>query len=104
MAFGLPQIVLVPLREARINRLIERRVVLLRRFGDKLADLPGTDHDVRHSDMPGVLDSVFDNRLRIHLWKFGQKALMNLLSAIATLSVVLVGGLMVVGGDRKRVV
>src|SRR3546814_775873 len=99
MAFVLPQIVLMPLLQGRINRLIERRVVLLRRFGDKLADLPGTDHDFRHSDMPGVLDSVFDNRLRIHLWKFGQKALMNLLSAIAPLSVLLVGGLMVIAGE-----
>src|SRR3546814_1176042 len=36
MAFVLPQIVLMPLLQGRINRLIERRVVLLRRFGDKL--------------------------------------------------------------------
>src|SRR3546814_560535 len=51
MAFVLPQIVLMPLLQGRINRLIERRVVLLRRFGDKLADLPGTDHDFRHSEI-----------------------------------------------------
>src|SRR3546814_5695026 len=35
MAFVLPQIVLMPLLQGRINRLIERRVVLLRRFGDR---------------------------------------------------------------------
>src|SRR3546814_18414557 len=82
MAFVLPQIVLMPLLQGRINRLIERRVVLLRRFGDKLANLPGTDDAFRPSDMQGVPDRVFDNLLRIHICTFGQTAIMNLRHAI----------------------
>jgi ABC-type bacteriocin/lantibiotic exporter with double-glycine peptidase domain len=65
MAFIVPQIVLMPLLQSRINRLMERRV----------------------------------NRLRTYLWKFGQKAVMNLLSAVAPLSALLVGGIMVIQGE-----
>jgi ABC-type bacteriocin/lantibiotic exporter with double-glycine peptidase domain len=99
MGFIVPQIVLMPLLQGRINRLMERRVVLLRGFGDRLTELPGSDQSFRDSDMPESLDLIYDNRLRTYLWKFGQKALMNLLSALAPLSVLLVGGLMVVEGE-----
>lgn len=99
LGFILPQIVLLPLLQRRINRLMERRVVLLRGFGDQLTGLPASEQDFRHSDMPGSLDDIYDNRLRTYLWKFGQKAVMNLLSAVAPLSVLLVGGYMVIQGE-----
>ena len=99
MAFIVPQIVLMPLLQRRINRLMERRVTLLRGFGDQLAELPEAEHDFRHSKLPARLDRIYDNRLRTDLWKFGQKAVMNLLSAVAPLSVLLVGGLMVIEGQ-----
>lgn len=99
MAFIVPQIALMPLLQARINRLMESRVVLVRDFGDRLAGLRESDRSFRDSDMPAGLDRIYDNRMRIFLWKFGQKALMNLLSALAPLSVLLVGGYMVIQGE-----
>jgi ABC-type multidrug transport system fused ATPase/permease subunit len=99
MAFIVPQIVLMPLLQSRINRLMERRVTLLRGFGDQLTGLPGAGSDFRHSALPGALDRIYDNRLRTYLWKFGQKAVMNLLSAVAPLSALLVGGIMVIQGE-----
>lgn len=99
LGFILPQIVLLPLLQRRINRLMERRVVLLRGFGDRLAELPDSEQGYRHGDMPACLDDIYDNRLRTYLWKFGQKALMNTLSALAPLSVLLVGGWMVIEGE-----
>jgi len=99
MGFVLPQILLMPLLQNRINRLMERRVAMLRGLGDQLTELPTADTDFRHSKLPLSLDRIYDNRMRIHLWKFGQKALMNLLSALAPLSVLLVGGLMVIEGE-----
>jgi len=99
LGFILPQIVLLPLMQRRIYRLMQRRVVLLRGFGDRLPELPESAEDFRHSDMPGSLDDIYDNRLRTYLWKFGQKAVMNLLSALAPLSVLLVGGYMVIQGE-----
>lgn len=99
MVFIVPQIILMPLLQSRINRLMERRVMLLRGLGDQLAELPEAEDDFRHSGLPVRLDRIYDNRLRTLLWKFGQKAIMNLLSAIAPLSVLLVGGLMVIEGE-----
>jgi ABC-type bacteriocin/lantibiotic exporter with double-glycine peptidase domain len=99
LAFVAPQIVLMPVLQQRINRLTEERVVLLRDLGDRLAGLPSADHDFRHSPLPSCLDSIYDNHLRIFLWKFGQKALINLLNGLAPLSVLLVGGLMVIEGQ-----
>jgi len=99
MGFILPQIILMPLLQARINRLMERRVGMLRSLGDQVTELPGGEDDFRHSGLPLSLDRIYDNRMRIFLWKFGQKALMNLLSALAPLSVLLVGGLMVIEGE-----
>lgn len=99
LGFILPQLVLLPLLQRRINRLMERRVVLLRGFGDGLATLPESEQGYRHGELPACLDAIYDNRLRTYLWKFGQKALMNLLSALAPLSVLLVGGWMVIEGE-----
>src|SRR3546814_16944619 len=99
MAFIVPQIILLPLLQARINRLMERRVTLLRGLGDQLTELPEAEDDYRHSGLPVRLDRIYDNRLRTFLWKFGQKAIMNLLSAIAPLSLLLVGGIMVIAGE-----
>jgi ABC-type bacteriocin/lantibiotic exporter with double-glycine peptidase domain len=89
----------MPLLQRRINRLMERRVALMRGMGDQLTELPDADSDFRHSSLPRSLDRIYDNRLRTDLWKFGQKAVMNLLSAMAPLSVLVVGGLMVIQGE-----
>lgn len=99
LVFVAPQIVLMPVLQQRVNRLTEERVVLLRDLGDRLAVLPSADHDFHHSDLPSCLDSIYGNHLRIFLWKFGQKALINLLNGLAPLSVLLVGGLMVIQGE-----
>lgn len=99
MGFILPQIVLMPVLQGRINRLMERRLAMLRELGEQLTELPAADTDFRHSKLPLSLGRIYDNHMRIHLWKFGQKALMNLLSALAPLSVLLVGGLMVIEGE-----
>src|SRR3546814_11251849 len=98
MVFIVPQIILMPLLQARINRLMERRVTLLRGLGDQLAELPEAEDDFRHSGLPVRLDRIYDNPLRTFLWKFGQKASMNLLHALAPLRVLPVGGLMVIEG------
>jgi ABC-type bacteriocin/lantibiotic exporter with double-glycine peptidase domain len=99
LAFIVPQIVLMPVLQRRINRLMERRVALMRSMGDQLTELPDSADDFRHSSLPLSLDRIYDNRLRTYLWKFGQKAVMNLLSAVAPLSVLLVGGFMVIQGQ-----
>lgn len=99
LVFVAPQIVLMPVLQQRVNRLTEERVVLLRDLSDRLTELPAAEEDYRDSALPGRLDSIYDNHLRIFFWKFGQKAMINLLNGLAPLSVLVVGGLMVIEGE-----
>lgn len=99
LAFVVPQILLLPLLQRYINRLIAQRVTLMRGYGDKLSELPEAERDFQGSDMPERLDRIYDNRMRTFLLKYGQKAAINLLNALAPLSVLLVGGLMVIEGE-----
>lgn len=99
LVFILPQIVLVPLFQRRINRLIAARVRMMRALGDSLTALPEGDGGLDAGDLPRQLDGIFDNRLRTFLLKFGLKAANNLLSALAPLSVLLIGGILVIQGE-----
>lgn len=98
LVFVVPQIVLVPLIQHRINRLIAARVRLMRALGDTLAALPD-DESLAENELPQELDHIYDNRLRTFLLKFGLKAVNNLLSALAPLSVLLIGGILVIQGE-----
>lgn len=99
LGFVVPQILLMPFLQRYINRLLALRVTLMRGFGDQVAELPVAEHDFAGSDMPDRLDRIYDNRIRIFLLKYGQKAAVNLLNGLAPLSVLLVGGLMVIEGE-----
>ena len=99
MLFVVPQIIVVPLLQRYINRLLERRVTLMRGFGDAISDPPNQQDDTGGGDLPRRLDRIYDNRLRTFVLKFGQKALVNLLNNLAPLSVLVVGGLMVIEGQ-----
>ncbi len=99
LVFIVPQMVLVPLLQRRINRLIAARVRLMRALGDSLTALPADSGGLEDNELPGQLDGIYDNRLRIFLLKFGLKAANNLLSALAPLSVLLIGGIMVIQGQ-----
>ncbi len=99
LVFVLPQIILLPLFQRYINRLIAQRVRLMRNLGDSLTALPAEEGGFEASDLPAELDAIYDNRLRTFLLKFGLKASNNFLSALAPLSVLLIGGLMVMEGE-----
>lgn len=99
LVFLVPQAVLVPLLQRFINRLLERRVTMMRGLGDALSDLEPGQTSLDDTDLPPRLDRIYDNRIRIFILKFGQKAAVNLLNNLAPLSVLLVGGLMVIDGE-----
>lgn len=98
LIFLVPQIVLVPVVQRFINRLIEERVTMIRSLSDSLAELP-QDYGNLSTDLSGQFDDIYANRMRMFLFKFGLKALVNLLNALAPLSVLLVGGYLVIEGE-----
>lgn len=97
--FLIPQLVVTPLLQRMLNRLTERRVELLRAMSEAVAD-SDRGEDGRRVFL-GRLDAIFVNRMRFFLWKFAGKASLNLLNNLAPLSVLAVGGWMVIEGRSE---
>lgn len=93
LAFLIPQAAIVPWLQSRINRLIERRLGMLRDLSDRIVRRSAEPAD--ESSERGLrqdLDRIYDNRMRIYVIKFVMKSSTNLLSAVAPLTVLMVGG------------
>lgn len=88
----LPQILLVPVVQRRLNRLVNRRILMLRELGEDLGD---------QSDaaVGGRLDAIFRNRMAFQFWKTLMKALLNTLNLLAPLAVLGWGGYLVIQGE-----
>ena len=90
-----PNIVLTPLLQRRLNALTRVQVITLRAFGDKVLDSCGPD------ETTPLLNTLYGNRMAFHLWKNVLKTTLNLLGAVAPLSVLVVGGLLVLEGEAS---
>jgi len=97
LAVLLPQAVLVPILQRRVNRAMQTRVRLLRELGDRVADEGGRG-DAPRPRLERHLRRIYDNRLGIYALKYGMKAATNLLTNSAPLSILLVGGFLVIEG------
>lgn len=93
----LPQALLAPWLQSKLNRLIERQVGLVRKLGDQI-----TAESSAKPPQRGPSDTIwriYRNRMKFFLLKFGLKALLNFASAMAPLTALLVGGVMVINGQ-----
>ncbi|MFK7763816.1 MAG: ABC transporter transmembrane domain-containing protein [Roseobacter sp.] len=95
LAFLIPQVVLTPVIQKKLNLLIESRVQLLRSLGDEVSEM----HDKVQDGQVETLDSIYSNRMRYFLLKFAIKAALNLLNALGPMTVLLFGGYLVMQGD-----
>lgn len=91
LAFLVPQVVLTPILQRRLNALIETRVAMLRDLGDEISERPGD----RNGAMGALLDAIYGNRIRFYLLKFAMKSALNLLNALGPLTVLFFGGYLV---------
>lgn len=99
LAFLVPQVVAVPIVQRYINRLMEKRVSLLRSISDDLVQSPQERAETGEGGLPGKLDSIYANRMRTFLLKFALKGFINLLNALTPLVVLVFGGYQVVQGE-----
>lgn len=95
LAFLIPQIVLTPIIQKKLNALIEARVELLRTLGDQVSDMSKEVHDAQVQ----TLNGIYSNRMRYFLLKFALKSALNLLNALGPMTVLLLGGYLVMQGD-----
>lgn len=97
VGFMIPQIILTPLMQRYLNKLVERHVGYMREMGDDVSDM-NADTD------PGelaILKKIFSNRLRFNMLKFLLKAALNLLNSFGPLAVLLYGGYLVMQGETQ---
>lgn len=95
LAFLIPQVILTPFIQKRLNALIETRVNLLRDLGDNVSEMQAGG---KHAHFE-TLDQIYGNRMRYFLLKFAMKATMNLLNALGPMTVLLFGGYLVMLGE-----
>jgi hypothetical protein len=91
----IPQVLLVPLLQRRLNVLIEERLSHLRELGEQIASGSAGDDDQSHER----IHQIFSNRMRFFAWKFLMKGLLNLLNQLAPLGVLLWAGWLVIEGE-----
>lgn len=91
----LPNVVLAPLLQRRLNALTRVQVATLREFGNSVLDGCGSEKTAP------MLDTLYANRMAFHLWKNLLKTVLGLLGAVAPLSVLVIGGLLVLEGHAS---
>jgi len=94
LAFMVPQILLTPFLQRRLNRLVEVRVGYMRDLSGRVS---GSDDDASKV-REDIIPQLYRNRMRFFFVKFGLKALLNLLNALAPITVLLYGGYLVIEG------
>lgn len=107
LGFLVPQLIVIPMIQKYLNRLVEQRITLLREMSDIMtgelnAEELTTDEPERSRD--GFIIAsfrVFRKQMAFYFWKFSGKALVNYLNAAAPLTALGIGGYMVIQGQTK---
>lgn len=97
VGFMIPQIIVTPLMQSHLNKLVERHVKFMRTLSDEVSELDATHEP---GDL-GILKKIFSNRLRFNMLKFLLKAVLNLLNSLGPLAVLLYGGYLVMMGETQ---
>ncbi|WP_299964192.1 ABC transporter ATP-binding protein [uncultured Roseobacter sp.] len=97
LGFLVPQVVLTPLLQRKLNALVEERLSLLRDLGDEVSEMTAA----REDPCLKVLRQIFTNRMRFNLLKFALKTMLNLLRAMGPVTVLIFGGYMVMQGETQ---
>jgi ABC-type multidrug transport system fused ATPase/permease subunit len=105
LVFFVPQAIAVPAIQRVINRFIERRIGLLRDFGEQIAHA-GEEHSARAEpdrdlDYQAKLNAIYGNRIRIYLLKFASKGLVNFFNNLAPVVALVAGGYLVIVGQTS---
>lgn len=105
MVFLVAQVAIVPPLQGWINKRIAIHVTLIRRLGSGIvrhADSAFRDTETTAQEkLQQTLSRVFRNRMVIHGLKWILKGLVNMLNHLAPLSVLAIGGWLVIEGETS---
>jgi ABC-type multidrug transport system fused ATPase/permease subunit len=100
---AVPQLVIVPLIQRRINERTRERVRTLRSAGDLVVDnIRGGDSDGSLKRQVGTaFGAIYDLRLHVFRLKFGLKFLVSGLQSVGVFALLFAGGIMVLNGKTE---
>ncbi len=104
LLIAVPQIVVVPMIQRRINGLVRERVRTVRRASDLIVDnMQGGSASASSlgSEIGKAFDTIFGIRLRVFKLKFGLKGLVSGLQSVGVFALLFVGGIMVLKGKTE---
>ena len=100
LVFYLPQFIIVPVFQTRMNRLAQQKALKMRTLGSFMVDLP--KDEFVHADPPKIFVNLVEDILRIRtrfiLNKNVMKVLNNLLIALGPFGVISYGGYLAIQG------
>jgi ABC-type multidrug transport system fused ATPase/permease subunit len=91
----LPQAAIVLLTQARINRLVRERVLILRRTVDHITD--GELAEIRQ-EVYDDFDRIYETRRRIFIWKLSTKFVLSAFNGVGLVTVLIFGSWLVIQG------
>lgn len=96
VAVVLPQAAIVLAFQGRINRRVKARAQALRDASDRISE-----SDLRRVEAEVLADfqRIFETRRRIFALKLSSKLLLSTISAVGAVGILLLGGLLVLGGE-----
>ena len=100
---AVPQVVIVPLIQRRINVQVRERVQTLRHAGDLVVDniRGGEARASLKSEVSEAFETIFGVRLRVFRLKFGLKFLVSGLQSLGVFALLFAGGIMVLNGKTE---
>ena len=96
LGFFVPSLIIVPILQQRINRLSRQRTTKVRHLSDRVGD-KATSTDQAHD----LIDGIYHLRVRIFLLKYFMNFANNLLGHLGPLSILMIGGWLVIQGQSE---
>lgn len=97
LIFFLPQIAITFFAQRRLNKLMEKRLGYLRNLAQLVSSMAESDAEPEK----GILRRIFRNKLTFTAVKFALKSVRNLLTALPSISALVVGGYLVIQGETE---
>jgi ABC-type multidrug transport system fused ATPase/permease subunit len=105
LLIAVPQVLIVPMIQRRINTLVRERTRTVRRAGDLIVDNMQQDSDEpagsRGSEIGKAFETIYGVRLRVFKLKFGLKFLVGAMQSVGVFLLLFAGGIMVLNGKTE---
>jgi ABC-type multidrug transport system fused ATPase/permease subunit len=104
LLIAVPQVLIVPMVQRRINTLVRERTRTVRRAGDLIVDnMQGSGESAGSvgSEIGSAFDTIYGVRLRVFKLKFGLKFLVGAMQSVGVFTLLFAGGIMVLNGKTE---